>query len=169
MFPNTVNVTQAPGVEGDFASVNPRHSALAPTGDGMTHGFVAGSAGLYIGRFAWADTDGVTLLNTGTTKPLGFVARDMTGLITTFLAESTMMIAPGTIVGSVFDAGDFWVKNAGTASATRGQKAFASTTNGSIAFAAAGATVAGHVETDFYAATGADVGYLVKMTHIAQV
>ena len=45
--------------------------------------------------------------------------------------------------------GDFYVAYNQSATPTIGQKAFASTTDGSVVFANAGATVSGHVETGF--------------------
>lgn len=140
-FPTSINVTQAPGVEGDFASANPRHSALAPTGDGTLSGFIAGAAGLTIGRFCWAGSGGVTVSNSGQGVPLGFVHRDMQALITAFLAENSLVIPQGLQVGNIFDAGDFWVRNAGTGAITRGLKVFASFIDGSARFAAAGSTI----------------------------
>ncbi|HIC9070647.1 TPA: phage cement protein, partial [Klebsiella michiganensis] len=48
--------------------------------------------------------------------------------------------------------------------ATRGQKVFASLTTGEVQVAAAGATVAGFIETAFYAASDCDAGELVKIS-----
>lgn len=139
-FPTSMNVTQAPGVEGDFASANPRHSALSPTGDGTLSGFIAGALGLTIGRFCWAASDGVTVSNSGQGAPLGFVHRDMQALITTFLTDSSLVIPEGLQVGNIFDGGDFWAKNVTGSAITRGMKAFASFIDGSVRFGAAGST-----------------------------
>ena len=65
-FQNQINHQQAPGVEGDFASANPKASLLA--GEGA---LVAGTNGVIVGRFAWV-TNGV-VSNTGTGVPDGFV------------------------------------------------------------------------------------------------
>ncbi|MCV5473623.1 hypothetical protein OFN43_32725, partial [Escherichia coli] len=47
-FQSVINQQQAPGVEGDFASANPKASLLA--GEGA---LVAGANGVVVGRFAW--------------------------------------------------------------------------------------------------------------------
>ncbi len=159
MFPNQVNTTQAPGVEGDFASVNPRHSLLSVPG-----GFLAGPQGLTIGRFAWTDATGTILSNTGTGAPACFIHRAMQGSFNPYAVEGGMTILPGQGVGEMFDGGDFLARNTGTSASTRGMKAFASTTDGSVSFGAPGATVAGSVETRWFAATPAAGGELVKIT-----
>lgn len=165
-FQSLVNVTQAPAVAGDFASLNPRHSALAPIGDGTLSGFIAGTGGVTVGLFVWAGSDGVTLTNAGSGAPLGFVAREMQALITVFLGEASLVVPAGLPLGSIFDGGDFWAKNTGSGAVTRGLKAFASNTTGAVQFAAAGATVSGYTETNFYAATPAAAGELVKITTV---
>lgn len=163
-FPASVNITQAPAVEGDFAGANPRHSVLSSPG-----GFVAGENGLVIGRFAWLHTDGITLNNTGSGAPTCIVHRDLQALITTYLGGSSMTIPAGFGIGEVFDGGDFWVRNtADSGSVTRGQKAFAKLTDGTVKFANAGATVSGFAETKFYAATGGGAGELIKITDTVQ-
>jgi hypothetical protein len=162
-FQTTMQVTQAPGVAGDFASANPRHSTLSVPG-----GYVAGPNGLTIGLFAWADTTtGTVLANTGTGAPTCFVHRANQALLTAYLAEYGMTIPAGMGVGEMFDAGDFFVKNAGAGATTRGMKAFANTTNGTISFAAAGATVTGSVETKYFCHTINAAGELVKMSSTA--
>lgn len=159
-FQTQVYATQAPAIEGDFASVNPRHSVLSVEG-----GFVAGASGLTIGRFCWADASTNRILaNTGTGAPTGFLHRDLQGLITTYLAEAGMVIPAGFGIGELFNSGDFWVKNAGAGAATVGMKAFAKNADGTISFAAAGATVAGTTETKWFAMTAGAAGELVKMS-----
>ena len=159
-FQSQIFTTQAPGVAGDFASTNPRHSALSIPG-----GFVAGPNGLTIGLFAWADTaTGSILSNTGTGVPTCFIHRNLQALITTYLAEFGMTIPAGMGVGEMFSGGDFFVKNAGSNAVTIGMKAFANLTNGTITFAAPGATVTGAIETKWYAYTNNAAGELVKMS-----
>lgn len=165
-FPTSMNLTQAPAVEGDYASDNPR-SALP----GAPGAWVAGSGGVTIGRFAWGDlgvTDSI-LLNAGSGVPHGFVARDMgEGLITTYLTEYGMLIPQGFPVGSIFNGGDFWCKNSAGSTATIGMKAYASLTTGQVQFAATGGSIGGYIETKFIAVgfgggTGV-VGELVKIS-----
>ena len=162
MFQTVINVTQAPGVAGDFCSTNPRHSTLSVPG-----GFVSGANGLTIGLFAWADTaTGTILSNAGTGAPSCFVGRaGLPAMLTTYLQEYGMTIPAGMGVGDMYNAGDFFVKNAGAGAVTIGMKAFANNTNGTISFAATGATVAGATETKWYAMSAGAVGELVKMSN----
>lgn len=153
-FQSVINQYPAPGVEGSFASTNPHATYVA--GEGA---LVAGPAGLTVGRFAW-DVDGVAS-NAGTGTPSGFVLRDGQASITIWLADSSMLIQPGREV-TLTTAGDFWAKT--STAATRGQKVFASLTTGQVQTGAAGATVAGYAETDFYVGSTADAGELVKIT-----
>jgi hypothetical protein len=161
MFQQSVNVTQAPAVAGDFASANPRASVLSVPG-----GFVAGTGGVTIGRFAWMDTATNTiLLNSGTGAPSGFIHRAMEGTnFTYFQGASSMVIPQGFPVGECFNAGDFFVKNDGAGAVTVGLKAFASNTTGQVSFAAAGGTVAGSTETKWFAMSQGAAGELVKMS-----
>ena len=88
-FQTSVRSGPAPGVEGDFASANPRSNFLAGPG-----GLVAGLAGLVIGRFAWVsnlrvDANGAPAIadNFGAGAPNGFVHREQQALITGYLEE----------------------------------------------------------------------------------
>jgi hypothetical protein len=156
-FQTQVNAQQAPACAGDFASANPRASTVSPEG-----GFVAGAAGVTVGRFAWIQSDGVTVLNTGTGKPDGFIHRDQQALISTYLAESGNLIPVGFPV-TLMRTGDYWAK-ANNNSAVKGEKAFANLTDGTVEFDAAGATVAGYVETNFVCTQAAGSGELAVMT-----
>ncbi|EKN5073711.1 structural cement protein Gp24 [Yersinia enterocolitica] len=153
-FQNSINQYPAPGVEGSFASTNPHATYLA--GEGA---LVAGDDGLIVGRFAW-DVSGVAS-NAGTGAPSGFVHRDGQASITVWLAEASMLIQPGREV-TLMTAGDFWAKTSTVA--TRGQKIFASLTTGEIQTGAAGATVAGYVETNFFVGSTAAADERVKIT-----
>jgi hypothetical protein len=143
-FQTQVNVQPAPAVAGDFASANPRATVLAGPS-----ALVAGSAGVTVGYFAWAVSTNAANVNTGVTDafdiannfgpgvPTGFVHREQQALITAFLASNTQVIPPGLPV-VLHSAGDFWVRNSGTAAVTAGMKAYANNANGSISFAATG-------------------------------
>src|SRR6476660_9958289 len=138
-FQTTMSITQGPAVAGDFASTNPRHSALSVPG-----GFVAGTNGVTVGLFAWADsTTGTVLSNAGSGAPTGFMHRNLQTLITTYLGEFGNTIPAGQGVGDLFDGGDFYVKNAGTGATTIGMKAYANYANGTVTFAASGSPPAG--------------------------
>jgi hypothetical protein len=161
-FQTSVNITQAPAVEGDIASLNPRHVLPGAAGS-----WVAGSGGVTLGRFAWGDLTGTdsVLVNSGSGAPTCIVAREIgDALITTYLSEAGMTIPQGFQVGLPLIGGDVWVKNTGAGAAAIGQKAFASLTTGQVQFAAAGATVSGYIETKWYAATIGAAGELVKIT-----
>lgn len=159
-FQSQVNVVPAPGVAGDFASTNPRASVINGAG-----AFVADTGGVNVGLFAWADVSTNTkVTNAGSGAPTGFVARLQQGLITAYLGASGVNIPAGMAV-TLFGAGDFWVKNTNASLASAvGNKVFASNTTGAVQFAAAGASVAGYTETDFYAASVGAVNELVKIT-----
>lgn len=163
-FPKTVSYAPAPAVEGDFCDSNPRSTVNAGPG-----GLVVGPAGAVIGRFCWAtspnDADGApaTITNSGTGAPTGFLHREQQGLITAFLAESGMTMLPG-MPATLFKSGGFWVRNAGSGAAAYGNKVFASNTDGSVSFGAAGATVAGSTETKWFAMSVGAAGELVKIS-----
>jgi hypothetical protein len=156
-FQTTVNLQQAPAVEGDFASTNPRASVISPES-----GFVAGAAGVTVGQFAWVQADGVTVLNTGTGVPNGYVHREQQALITTYLAEGGMVIPAGFMV-TLQRTGDYFDKVT-VAAAVVGNKAFAKLTDGTMQPGAAGATISGFVETAFVISQAAAVGELAVIT-----
>lgn len=137
-FQRQVNVQPAPGVEGDFCDRNPRYIVDAGPG-----GLIAGASGLIVGRFAWAtyppDADGspAVVNNSGGGPVTGFVHRDQQGLIVNFLTEAAMTMQAGFPV-TLFSGGGFWAKNVGLTEARNGMKAFASTLDGTVSFAAAG-------------------------------
>jgi hypothetical protein len=126
----SVNLTQAPAVAGDFASTNPRHTALTPA-EGA---FQAGLSGCTIGLFAWIDSLGAYLNNFGSGTPNAFIARTQEALITTYASPYGNTIPAGFMVGNAFDHGDFWVSNAGSTSALPGMKAYANFTTGAVSF-----------------------------------
>lgn len=134
-FQTQVNAVQAPGVAGEFASTNPRHSVLGGPG-----GIVAGSAGLACGRFAWLDQATYSIANNfGAGQPNGFVHNAHTALITAFLGEATLVIPGGFMVGDLYDSGDFWMVNSTGAAVTPGLKVYANNTTGAASsFAATG-------------------------------
>lgn len=154
-FQKTVNQYLVPAYPGDFADHGIR--AVQVAGE-QQH--VAGTGGVTVGAFAWIKTDG-TVVNAGTGVPAGFIHRNQQGLITTYLAGSTMTINAGFPI-AVMAQGAFWAKT--TTIATVGQKVFASLTNGTIATGAAGATVAGFIETPFTVASAAAANELIQIS-----
>ena len=146
-FQTSVNQQPAPAVAGDFASNNPRSSVLAGPG-----GLVAAAAGCIVGRFAWVDPSRTYAGNTGAGAPNGFVGNNHNALITTYLGSTSLTIPQGFMV-TLFDAGDFWIKNDGTTEVVPGQKAFAQNDSGKAQFAAAGSTITGASVTGSVAAS----------------
>lgn len=175
-FQSQVGVQPAVGVEGDFANANPRYSVNVGQG-----GFVAGPAGVTIGRFAWAvnppDNDGTpSIVNSSATgllsggQPFGFVGRNQQGLITTYLADAGMVIPAGFGL-TLFAAGSFWVKNNGTTQALLNQRAFARFADGAIIFANTGTTplsasVTGSIGPQTVSFTGAISGALLTASAV---
>lgn len=156
-FQKAVTERPAYAVEGDFASDNPHATVL----NSPEAGLVAGTDGVVIGRFGWVKQADQTVSNKGTVAPDGFISRHYNALINTLTDEASMTIPTGRPV-ALHTRGDFWVKT--KTAATVGQKVFASQTTGEISTGAAGATVAGHVETAFYVASAASADELIKIT-----
>ena len=163
-FQKNVYQQQAPAVEGDFASTNPYASVLAGEGS-LVAGGTLPTDGVTVGRFAWADANG-KVTNAGSGAPTGFVHRSNNAVITTWLAEASMLVPRGREV-ALFAAGDFWAR-ATVAAATRGQKVFASNTDGTIQTGAAGATIAGFTETKWFCRTTAAIGELIQISSYAE-
>lgn len=154
-FQSAVNIYPAIGVPGAFASNNPVVSTAL--------GRIANTT-LTIGGFCWDDTSNPgQVKNTGSGKPLGFVARDIIypiNALTPFpedgtAGNTTNMVPIGGSV-NVQVEGDFYVLV--SESVTAGQKVFASTTNGTVKAGTAGGTVSGAVETDWVFVTSAESG-----------
>lgn len=151
-FQNKVNIVQAPAVEGDFASANPRASVLAGPG-----GLVAGPGGVTVGRFAWVGLDGksTTSYATAQTAPDGFVHRDQQALIGVYLQEFSMNVPEGFGV-TLHDEGDFWVKNAGPGASAKDTPIYAGYADGKayMGSAPAGASATGSIGSTNTAAIG---------------
>ena len=159
---SSIQVNPVYGLPGDFASANPRHSAVAPPG-----GFVAGTGGLTIGLACWADSaTGTILLNAGSGLPNGILHRNFQALITVYLTEFGYTIPAGFGIGELFDSGDLYVKNFGSGAVAVGMKAFANNTNGTFSFAAAGATVTGSTETPWVAKLACAAGEITIVNKI---
>lgn len=154
-FQALANTVPAPGVEGDFASLNPMY--FFPAGPG---GMVAGDSlisgglgGVLVGRFAWPennfldpDNAPTVVNNFGSGAPMGLITRRQTGLITLFLNEAALVVPTGLGV-SVCTAGDLWVVNRGTTQALIGQKVYANFSTGAARFGASGSPTTGASST----------------------
>jgi hypothetical protein len=163
-FQTQVYGSQAPAVEGDFASANPRASVLAGEG-----GLVAGRgvdagvavAGAIMGRFGWASYAGTdndeapAVLNTfGIGQPIGLVHREQIGYILLYLQEASMVLPTGNAI-TAFNDGDLWIRNRGSTYAMPNMKTFANFADGTAYFAAPGSTPPGGSGTTSSIAAGA--------------
>ena len=132
-FPSLVNTQPAIACPGDFVKTERMHSVDAGPG-----ALVAGAAGLTVGRFAWLDSALKAASNTGAGAPAGFVGRQNgSALITAFLGEASSVIPAGQVC-TLHDGGDFFAKNDGSTSVTKGMKAYAVNADGRVMFAATG-------------------------------
>jgi hypothetical protein len=182
-FPNQVNVQNAPAVEGDFASANPRTMVLAGEGalkwgdayDTFATGLVGG---VIAGRWGWlsaslVDNDEApAVVNCfGSGKPQGIVHRSQQGLITRYLATASMVFLKGQ-QAELFHSADIWIKNRGATYAQVGMKAFANFADGTTYFAAAGATPAGgsgsasSIAAATFSATGSIADNVLSVTAV---
>lgn len=160
-FQTSVGVYLGVGAEAQPAGTAPIIAA-----SGGPDAYRAGTNGVRIGRFVFrskvpaGDDETIIVTNvapSATSIPLGFIQNVLQGSVG-YYDSNSMMIPAGRGVSPKV-GGDFWAYS--TTVATAGQKVFASVTDGSIATAAAGATVADHVETNYTVAHGAPVGDLI--------
>ncbi len=156
-FQTLVNLYNPLGVEGDFASANPRVTALTPGFDSSGNqisGFIAGSNGVTIGNFAWVASDGRTVNNfaSGAVAPSGFVHRDQQGLLTQYLQAAGSVIPPGFPVTLMVE-GDFLDLITGGSDAVYGSACYASYATGSLYIGSAptGASATGSIGATFTA------------------
>ncbi|QDH17416.1 structural cement protein Gp24 [Swingsia samuiensis] len=154
-FQSQINYNWPVGFPGDVASANPTRTAIAGA-----LGHRAGAGGVTIGNFAWAQSDGVTVLNkpdpsNASASPTGFVIRDNSAIIAGFNQGSTMTMNPGFMV-TLKTGGDFFALV--SADTITGQGVFASTTDGSIKTAPVGSPPDGTVATGWVVAKGAPAG-----------
>jgi hypothetical protein len=121
-FQNVVNTVQAPGVAGDFASVNPFSSITTAPG-----GLVAPAGGLTVGNFFWVGPQGQTSQSYVSGWQIAFLGRNEQALITQFLGQSTLVVPQGFMVVGM-NGGDFWAYFAD--GATAGATVYADETTG---------------------------------------
>lgn len=155
-FQSDVKIYRGVGQVGHPASVSPIIAAAGGPG-----AFKAATAGVSIATFVFRDAaDPKVVTNVAPaadSKPIGFIQNLGQAIIG--YGQSASMLIRGGVEVSPKVGGDFWAKSSTVA--TNGQKVFASVTDGTIATGAAGATVAGHVETEWYVSQGAAVGDLI--------
>jgi len=128
-FQKVVNLYPAPGVEGDFASMNPFSSILAGGPPGQGGGtLVAPASGVAVGRFAFVNpANGAVSQSYVVGYQIGFLGRNEQALITQFLGEYTLVVPCGFMI-NLFSGGDFWARF--PAGATAGQKVYADPNTG---------------------------------------
>ncbi len=150
-FQTSVQLNPAYGIPGDFATTGPWTTVPAMAGE-----LTAGSAGVNIAAFAWAD-DSTGVVSNGkpnlTSTRFGFVGRTQRAIITTYLAESGFAVAPGFEV-TLYDGGAY-LYTVPTGGATVGQRVFAKYADGSIVLGTAGSppTNTGTISTTSGSAT----------------
>ena len=143
-----VNLYPSAAVAGDRAGLEP--IVTTPIN------YTAEDSAIKVGNFVFAGSDDGLAASTGSTV-LGFVVRDLNNAIFDLTAEGTLAIPQYNTV-TVATEGDFWAETVDAA--TVGQKAFASTSDGSITAGDAGGAVDGYTETNFVFKTAADAGEL---------
>jgi hypothetical protein len=178
-FQSQVTTVPAPGVEGDFDTLNPVYNY--PAGPG---GLVAGTSmltggvdGVLVGRWLWTqstyldpDNAPTVVNNWGTGLPIGLLGRRQQGLITVFLAEASLKVPTGLPVSAI-SAADVWVVNRGATQALIGQKAYANFLDGSTNFAVTGAPLTGAASSSTgsiaaatFSTTGSIAGNVLTVT-----
>jgi hypothetical protein len=155
-FQTKVTVQPGIGIEGDFASSNPRFFVLAGAG-----GLQAGDLGVTVGRFSWLTDERVddvgapvVVNNFGSGPVAGLIHREQQGLITQYLQTSSMLVPAGFGV-TVMSGGDLVVRNRGANQGLPGMKAYANFADGTISFAPPGQPAGGGTSTASTIAPGA--------------
>lgn len=151
---NSVAIEPAPAVQGDRVN----NGAIFYT----AHNFLTAST-CNVGEFVWRDTTNpeIAVKNSAASgAPLGIVER--THEYTDFVVNSLTVPAKANV--TIVEKGSMWATADTTV--TIGMKAFAVLADGSIKFAAAGATVTGAVETSWAAFTAGATGDLVMISNV---
>lgn len=134
-FQTSVSANLAYGVVGDFGTTGPWTTVPATAGE-----LTAGAAGVTIGQFAWADDATGVVTNykpNNTSTRFGYVGRaGQRVMITSFLAEASMVINPGFEV-TLYDGGAY-LGQAPAGGASIGQKLFAPYAGGAPVLGTAG-------------------------------
>lgn len=147
----SVGINPAQAVEGDFASTNPRATAVNNNGGFISDGTVV------VGGFAWAKGNILSVNMVTGQAPTGFISRTANFAYINSFESSTLIINKG-VETTVHVSGDFYVL--ATVSATKGQKVFASRA-GTVIFGASGDEIANAIETNFFVTSDANAGELV--------
>ncbi len=155
-FQKQVNLVQAPGVLGDFASMNPFSSVLSGPG-----ALIAPAGGVRVGGFAWVNPANNAVSQSYVAGyQIGFNLRNENALITNFLGESSLLIPQGFMV-NLLNGGDFWAYFGN--GAVSGSTVYADQSTGA-ATTAAGTSVTGSIGFTGTASFAANVLTVVTQT-----
>lgn len=150
-FQKEVHTEMCPGLPGASAGAEPAIAVTRRAGAEIT-----------IGRAVWPKPgDADTVMPFGTGDIAGIATVSKTGAITGHLQEASAVIQTGEPV-VVTERGVLFAVLTGDAEA--GQAVYASTSNGTLKAAAAGATVSGHVATKFTVRRGGTTGAVITIT-----
>jgi hypothetical protein len=119
-----------------------------------------------VGLFAWINpTDNISVSNFGAGAPDGFVHRDQQAIITQYLADDTMTMYQGSPI-TLFNAGGFWVVNAGSTTSALKQVAFANNSTGAVQFGSnfTSASVTGSIAANVF--TGSIASNVLTITAV---
>lgn len=170
-FPSTVQKYPAKGKPGEKASLNP----VVYT----DRNYIAGDDSVTVGNFVWADPDNpepvdyqpsghgsgiLAALSTGAAgaSPVGIVENTLTFVNDDLRSVGTMIVPKGSNLSTI-RRGDLYV--AASTAASLGQKVFAVLADGTIKTGAAGATVAGAIETAWEVTEGGAAGDLITISN----
>jgi hypothetical protein len=146
-FQTTVNRDPAVGIPGTPYTFGPEEITVKIAAEAVT-----------LGRFVFAGDDetGSTVVSSGAGQPLGLAVVTKTEAnLDLALFEASMAVAAGNPV-TVAERGGYFVVAA--TNAVKGQAVYANLTDGAIATAATGQTMAGYVETIWRVAASAPAG-----------
>ncbi|WP_254604711.1 structural cement protein Gp24, partial [Acetobacter syzygii] len=133
-------------------------AAVAVISGGIVTGITVTSGGT---GYTSAPSVAITQTAAEPTAPDGFLLNDRSAWIADIYDEATMVMPQGYMV-DLKSQGDYFAVT--KTAANRGQKVFASTTDGTLSADVAGATLAGSIETKFYVALGGLAGETITIS-----
>lgn len=145
-FQSQVNLYTAEGVAGDLAT--PDQAVYTP------QNFLAGSGGVNVGEFVFADSTHADTIakKTGSGQPLGIVQRVINYADYTVTDAGTMALPEGAAL-TIIVKGDVWLK--APSAAAVGKKVFVNNNTGAITVNTAGTSVSNSTETSWVVKTPA--------------
>lgn len=138
-FQSFINTYQPTGQKGSRASMNPRAFVLGGEGD-----YRADATDVVtVANFAWCVPGGTAHGALTAGGILAFVSNEMEALITTWLAQDTLVVPAGLIVPA-YTHGDFWAEMNGTGAVAVGDAIYAVNASGAPSTSSASATDTGY-------------------------